>query len=72
MSALQCDMSADCAQPVEMIGENGWIYCRACGRDRRACGYEQTRLMRPWELRLIEQGKQLPSYRPITQREATA
>jgi hypothetical protein len=63
----RCEMSHDCAQPVTHIGEKGYIYCAGHAADRR---YERTRALRPWELDLIRAGQPVPSYRPITKREA--
>jgi hypothetical protein len=60
----RCDMRADCTAPVTMIGSKGYVYCRQHGTQRRAYRTERTRLMRPWEIKLIEAGKPLPSYQP--------
>lgn len=57
---------------VTHIGSKGYVYCAACAVRRRQSGYEQTRKMRAWELELINNGKQLPSYRPTTKKEANA
>ena len=58
----QCGMRPDCPEPVTHIGERGYIYCTGHAAILR--GWENTRKMRPWELRLIEAGQRLPSYRP--------
>lgn len=63
MSA-QCEMSRSCQEPVTHIGSKGYIYCKEHGVARRTYGFESTRKMRPWELRLIDAGKPLPSYKP--------
>lgn len=59
-----CQMIDNCANPVTHIGEKGYIYCTFHALRRRASGYESTRKMRAWELRWINAGKTLPSYRP--------
>jgi hypothetical protein len=64
----RCEMSRDCAQPVTHVGEKGYIYCAGHAATRR--GHERTRALRPWELELIRAGRPVPSYHPITKREA--
>lgn len=63
-----CDMVAGCANPVTHIGEKGYVYCKTCAPHR--AGWERVRRMSAWELRLIEAGEPLPSYKPITLSEA--
>lgn len=65
---MQCDMSHDCHRPVTHIGEKGYVYCAEHAVDRRRCGWERTRQMRTWEVKLIQQGKPLPSYKIDPQR----
>lgn len=60
-----CDMKKDCSNPVTHIGEKGYAYCTAHAVTRRQSGYERTRKMRAWELKLLREGKPLPSYKPI-------
>lgn len=64
-----CDMEAGCTQPIEYIDIKGWIYCGPHGRRRKHSGIP-SRKLRPWEMRLLEAKKPLPSYQPISQREA--
>lgn len=64
---LTCDMKDDCSNQVTHIGEKGYVYCGACAPERR--GWERVRRMHQWELRLLQRGEPVPSYRPITQRE---
>lgn len=65
MKKLQCEMSKDCQNPITHISEKGFIYCQTDGLRRRAAHYERVRTLRPWELRLLEQGEVLPSYKPL-------
>jgi len=58
-----CDMRRDCTNPVTHIGEKGYIYCAEHALCRK--GFERVRRMYVWELKLIEAGKPLPSYKPI-------
>jgi hypothetical protein len=57
-----CDMRKDCAEAVTHIGSKGYVYCATHAVQRRESGYERTRAMRPWELKLISTGQPLPSY----------
>jgi hypothetical protein len=65
MKTLQCDMSKDCPNSITHISEKGFIYCRTDGLRRRSARYERVRKLRAWELRLLEQGDVLPSYKPL-------
>ena len=56
-------MFAGCARPVTTIEDTGFIYCKPHGQLRRSGG-NRCRLMRPWELKLIEAGHALPGYAP--------
>ena len=56
----QCEMFAGCTAPIAMISERGWVYCKSHGR--LAAMGARARLMRPWEIKLIEEGHILPSY----------
>lgn len=47
---------------VTHIGNKGYIYCTECALRRRESGYEGTRKLHVWEIKLIEQGQQVPSY----------
>lgn len=67
----RCEMTNDCEAPVTHLDEKGFIYCKEHGHDRRESGI-YCRALRPWELRLIKDGKVIPSYRPISKREALA
>lgn len=59
---MQCDMRRECKAIVTHIGEKGYIYCQVHGVERRHSGYESTRKMRPWELKIVAAGQPLPSY----------
>lgn len=59
---LLCDMRGDCFWEVTHIGSKGYIYCELHARQRVAYGYESARKLRVWEVKLIESGKQVPSY----------
>lgn len=59
---LQCDMRADCARPVAMIGNKGYLYCCECGRNRRASGHERTRKLKPAETARLLRGEALARY----------
>ena len=61
-----CDMVSDCPNPVTHIGRKGYIYCQQHAFERRIYGTESTRRMAAWEIRVIEAGKALPSYDPIS------
>ena len=67
---LQCDMAAECCDPVTHIGERGFIYCAAHAIPRRT--FERTRKLRQWEIDLLHLGGKVPSYEPIIRREAMA
>ena len=54
-------MFAGCTRPVTTIEDSGFIYCKPHGQLRKSGG-SRCRLMRPWELKLIEEGHILPSY----------
>lgn len=69
-TTLHCDMRADCPRPVTHIDSKGWVYCTPCGNDRKYS--VRTRKLRPWELRLLENGRPVPSYEPISLRCAIA
>lgn len=60
---LTCDMSEDCRNPVTHIGSKGWVYCAECRVHRK--GWERTRKIRPWEMKLLLAGEPLPAYYPI-------
>ena len=62
---LQCEMEHGCQSPVTHVGEKGFIYCESHGADRRKSGIERCRRLRAWELKLLRDGKALPSYKPI-------
>lgn len=59
----QCDMSAACKRPVTTIEDTGYVYCTPHGQLRKSYG-ARARLMRPWEIKLIEAGQMIPGYRP--------
>lgn len=59
----RCDMSHDCNAAVTHIGSDGYVYCPLHAIQRRQTRSEQTRKMRPWELRWISEGRALPTYR---------
>lgn len=58
-----CDMKRSCSNAVTHIGEKGFVYCATCAPLRS--GFERTRKMRVWELRLLAKGEALTSYTPI-------
>lgn len=60
---LQCEMRAECAEPVTHIGEKGYIYCARCSPKRQ--GWERTRRLRAFEVALLRAGFALPSYKPL-------
>lgn len=66
---LTCDMRRECANPVTHIGAKGYLYCATHAPQRQ--GVERCRQLRAWELELLRAGKPLPSYKPISQAEAT-
>jgi hypothetical protein len=68
VKTLQCDMRASCKNPVTHAGEKGWIYCATCAPSR--AGWERCRKLRPWELTLLRAGIPLPSYAPVSMRDA--
>lgn len=68
---IQCEMRADCPDPATHIEEKGFVYCSGHAIQRRSDGH-RCRKMRPWELRLVETGKPLPSYEPISKTEGLA
>jgi hypothetical protein len=63
-------MTKDCTDAVTHIGSKGYVYCATHAFDRRLSRRECTRRMRGWELKLLADGKQLPSYKPISRRDA--
>lgn len=56
-------MTQECTAPVTHIGSKGYVYCAVHAVQRR--GIERTRKMRVWELKLIQAGRQIPSYTPL-------
>jgi hypothetical protein len=58
-------MSKDCPNTATHIGNKGFIYCTEHALHRRQSGYEDTRRLRAWELKLLQSGDVVPSYRPI-------
>lgn len=60
---LQCQMRGDCTHPATHIGEKGYLYCAEHHPLRQ--GWERCRKLRKWEMLMLEQGKPLPSYKPI-------
>jgi hypothetical protein len=64
---LVYDMKDGCTNPVTHIGVRGYIYCAGCSPQRQ--GFEHTRRMRSWELKILQSGKKLLRYNPITQRQ---
>jgi hypothetical protein len=69
MSAPTCYGWCEHTGTVTHIGDKGYVYCTPCAQYRRVGGSERVRRMRPWELRLIESGKPVPSYQPISKKE---
>jgi hypothetical protein len=67
-----CDMTNDCTEAVTHIGSKGYVYCAKHAVGRRHSGYGRTRAMRAWELKLVAAGEPLPSYKPISRRQAHA
>ena len=65
--APACDWRDDCENPVTHIGSKGYAYCAEHAPNRH--GWENVRKMRPWEIRILEAGRPLRSYRPITKAE---
>lgn len=59
--ATHCEMSDECNGVVTHVGDKGYVYCESHAVARRY--WERTRRMRPWEVRWIEQGRPLPSYK---------
>ncbi len=49
---------------ITHLDEKGFIYCTKCGINRRESGVYCRRL-RAWELRLLEAGEPVPSYKPL-------
>ena len=58
-----CDMRKTCTRSVTHIGEKGYVYCSVHASDRQ--GVEHCRKMRAWEIKLVQSGIPLPSYKPI-------
>lgn len=71
MRQLNCQMVAACAGQVTHIDEKGYVYCLPHGTQRRA-SYVRCRALRPWELKLLQLGKPVPSYRPIRKGEVVS
>lgn len=67
---LTCDMHQKCTMRITHIDDKGYIYCLRGADERR--GTRPVRKLRTWELRLLQRGEQVPSYRPISQREYLA
>lgn len=65
-------MTKDCTEAVTHIGSKGYVYCAEHAVGRRQSGYERTRAMRAWELKLIAAGQPLPSYKPVSRRQLRA
>lgn len=67
---LQCDMRAECRNPVTHIGAKGYAYCAEHAPCRQ--GWERTRKLRAWELAIMHAGIPLPSYEPQPMAQALA
>ena len=67
-----CDMRKDCTEAVTHIGSKGYVYCAKHAVERRQSGYERTRAMSAWELKLIAAGQPLPSYQRVSRRQLGA
>jgi hypothetical protein len=65
MKTLQCEMKDDCKAPVTHVEEKGYIYCTEHAIQRRTGVGWRNRKLRPWELRMLRAGGQVPSYKPI-------
>lgn len=63
----KCDMKSDCLNPITHIDNKGFVYCTECGKDRKLT--HSCRKLRPWELKLIQAGRQVPSYKPVSKRK---
>jgi hypothetical protein len=64
---LKCEYFKACTNPVTHIGSKGHIYCTPCAFSRRGGNSgERCRRMRNWELRELEAGRPLQSYRPVS------
>ena len=68
MKTLTCDMTDKCSNEITHIGEKGYIYCSTHAGPRRV--QERCRLLRPFELEILKEGRALPSYEPLS-KEAT-
>lgn len=66
---ITCEMKNDCVNPVTHIGNKGYVYCSDCAPLRH--GWERTRKMRVWELKLLGSGEPLPSYKLIAKPKQT-
>lgn len=67
---LSCDMQADCHATVTHLDEKGFVYCTEHGITRQ--NYCYCRKLRPFELRILADGKALPSYAPLSKAETFA
>lgn len=56
MTALHCDMSADCPRAVTHVDNRGYVYCELCAL-RRKTGGTPTRKLRPGEINKLERGE---------------
>ena len=65
---LHCDMKNTCRNKITHLGEKGYIYCSAHAGPRQV--QERCRLLRPFELEILKEGRALPSYEPLS-KEAT-
>lgn len=61
MTTPKCDMWLSCTEPVTHIDDKGFVYCTTHGLERR--GWRPCRKLRPHELRRLERGEQVKSYR---------
>ena len=58
---LRCDMKRDCAAPVSMLDNKGFVYCADHGLQRREGGIP-CRKLRPSEIKQLERGQAIRSY----------
>ena len=68
MSTLNCQMDWDCKAPIKYIDDKGFIYCRDHGLDRKL--YRRCRQLDSKELKLINAGQPIASYRKEKRVEA--
>lgn len=59
---LHCEQTCNCTSEVTHIGNKGYIYCQRHAIERRQSGHENTRKLRPYEVKKLRRGEPVAKY----------